>query len=204
MKPCGNEWSNKMDPFSVARTIKNLRKKKAYSLNKLSELSGLSKGYLSKIENGINVPTITTMARIATALEVDVTYFFLKQGESVQNRKMVAVRKGERKEINIKIPESVVRKRWPLASRKYDRHMDPYIIEVPVESTNTYQFEGDEFYYLLAGKIELTYGGERYVFEEGDSVYLDCNIPYSGRSLGPEPAKVLVVVYHIGPKEKNA
>ncbi|MBW1889261.1 MAG: helix-turn-helix transcriptional regulator [Deltaproteobacteria bacterium] len=193
-----------MDPFSVARTIKNLRKKKAYSLNKLSELSGLSKGYLSKIENGINVPTITTMARIATALEVDVTYFFLKQGESVQNRKMVAVRKGERKEINIKIPESVVRKRWPLASRKYDRHMDPYIIEVPVESTNTYQFEGEEFYYLLAGKIELTYGGERYVFEEGDSVYLDCNIPYSGRSLGPEPAKVLVVVYHIGPKEKNA
>ncbi|MBW2614440.1 MAG: helix-turn-helix transcriptional regulator, partial [Deltaproteobacteria bacterium] len=177
-----------MDPFSVARTIKNLRKKKAYSLNKLSELSGLSKGYLSKIENGINVPTITTLARIATALEVDVTYFFLKQGEDGQNRKMVAVRKDERKEINIKIPESVVRKRWPLASQKYDRHMDPYIIEVPVESTNTYQFEGEEFYYLLAGKIELTYGGERYVFEEGDSVYLDCDIPYSGRSLSPEPA----------------
>ena len=193
----------KMDPFSVARTIKNLRKEKAYSLNKLSELSGLSKGYLSKIENGINVPTITTMARIATALEVDVTYFFLKQGEAGQKRKMVAVRKDERKEINVKIPESAVRKRWPLASQKYDRHMDPYIIEVPVEATNTYQFEDEEFYYLLAGKIELTYGGKQYVFREGDSVYLDCDIPYSGRSLGPEPAKVLVVVYHIGSKGKK-
>ena len=190
-----------MDPFSVATAIKSLRKDKGYSLSRLAALSGLSKGYLSKIENGINVPTITTMARIATALEVDVTYFFLQQGQASRNRKMVFVRRDERKEINIKSPESVVRKRWPLASQKYDRHMDPYIIEVPVETTNLYQFEGQEFYYLLEGRIEMTYGGEKYVFEAGDSVYIDCDVPYSGRSMGPEPAKVLVVVYHMGPKE---
>ena len=192
-----------MDPFSVAQTIKNLRKEKGYSLNKLSSLSGLSKGYLSKIENGMNTPTITTMARIATALEVEVTYFFLPQGDSSQNRKLVSVRRGERKEIKIKSPESVVRRRWPLASQKYDRHMHPYIIEVPVEATHLYQFEGQEFYYLLEGKVELTYGGEKHLFEEGDSVYIDCDVPYSGRSMGPGPAKVLVVVYHIGPKKRR-
>jgi transcriptional regulator with XRE-family HTH domain len=131
-----------MDPFSVAKAIKHLRKEKGFSLNKLSALSGMSKGYLSKIENGINIPTITTMARIATALEVEVTYFFLKQGEKRQNRKMVAVRREDRKEINIKSRASVVRKRWPLADRKYDRHMDPYIVEVPVNSTTLYQFDG--------------------------------------------------------------
>lgn len=193
-----------MDPFSVATAIKSLRQDKGYSLNRLAALSGLSKGYLSKIENGINVPTITTMARIATALEVDVTYFFLQQGQTSRNRKMVFVRRDERKEINIKSPESVVRKRWPLASQKYDRHMDPYIIEVPVETTNVYQFEGQEFYYLLEGRIEMTYGGKKNVFEAGDSLYIDCDVPYSGRSMGPEPAKVLVVVYHVGPKEFKA
>lgn len=192
-----------MDPFSVAKAIKNLRKEKGYSLNRLASLSGLSKGYLSKIENGINVPTITTMARIATALDVEVTYFFKQQGTTSRNRKMVFVRRNERREINIKSPESVVRKRWPLASQKYDRYMHPYIIEVPVESTNLYRFEGQEFYYLLDGRIEMTYDGETFVFEEGDSVYIDCDLPYSGRSLGPGPARVLVVVYHMGPKEKN-
>jgi len=193
-----------MDPFSVAAAIKSLRKDKGYSLKRLAALSGLSKGYLSKIENGINVPTITTMARIATALAVDVTYFFLQQGQASRKRKMVFVRRDARKEINIKSPESVVRKRWPLASQKYDRHMDPYIIEVPVETTNLYQFEGQEFYYLLEGCIEMTYGGDKHVFEAGDSVYIDCDVPYSGRSMGPEPAKVLVVVYHVGPKEYKA
>lgn len=192
-----------MDPFSVAKAIKNLRKEKGYSLNRLASLSGLSKGYLSKIENGINVPTITTMARIATALEVEVTYFFMQQGATSRNRKMVIVRRGERREINIKSPESVVRKRWPLASQKYDRHMHPYIIEVPVEPTNLYQFEGQEFYYMLDGSIEMTYDGETFVFQEGDSVYIDCDLPYSGRSIGPEPARVLVVVYHMGPQEKK-
>ena len=193
-----------MDPFSVAAAIKSLRKDKGYSLKRLAALSGLSKGYLSKIENGINVPTITTMARIATALAVDVTYFFMQQGQASRKRKMVFVRRDARKEINIKSPESVVRKRWPLASQKYDRHMDPYIIEVPVETTNLYQFEGQEFYYLLEGCIEMTYGGDKHVFEAGDSVYIDCDVPYSGRSMGPEPAKVLVVVYHVGPKEYKA
>jgi mannose-6-phosphate isomerase-like protein (cupin superfamily) len=53
----------------------------------------------------------------------------------------------------------------------------------------------------LEGKVELTYGAEKHVFEEGDSVYIDCDVPYSGRSMGPNPAKVLVVVYHIGPKK---
>ena len=192
-----------MDPFSVARAIKNLRREKGYSLNRLSSLSGLSKGYLSKIENGINVPTITTMARIATALDVEVTYFFMKQGEASQNRKMVFVRKKDRREINIKAPQSVVRKRWPLASRKYDRHMDPYIIEVPPQASNLYQFEGQEFYYVLEGRIELTYSGETHVFGAGDSVYIDCDVPYAGRSLGAGPAKVLVVVYHMGPKDRH-
>jgi transcriptional regulator with XRE-family HTH domain len=193
-----------MDPFSVAKAVKTLRKEKGYSLNRLAALSGLSKGYLSKIENGINVPTITTMARIATALEVEVTYFFMQQGAARRNRKMVIVRRDERREINIKSPESVVRKRWPLASQKYDRYMHPYIIEVPLESTNRYQFEGQEFYYMLAGRIEMTYDGETFVFEAGDSVYIDCDLPYSGRSLGPGPARVLVVVYHLGPKAKKA
>ena len=151
----------------------------------------------------MNTPTITTMARIATALEVEVTYFFLQQNDSSQNRKLVSIRRNERKEIKIKGPESVVRRRWPLASKKYDRHMHPYIIEVPVEATDLYQFKGQEFYYLLEGKVELTYGGEKHLFEKGDSVYIDCDVPYSGRSMGPGPAKVLVVVYHIGPKERK-
>ena len=192
-----------MDPFSVARAIRHLRKEKGFSLNLLASRSGLSKGYLSKIENGMNAPTITTMARIATALEVDVTDFFMQQGAVERSQKMVFVRKDERKEINIKSPGSTVRKRWPLASRKYDRHMHPYIVEVPVKSTNLYQFEGQEFYYLLDGTIEMTYDGKTTVFEAGDAVYIDCDVPYSGRSLGPGPARVLVVVYHLGPKEKK-
>jgi mannose-6-phosphate isomerase-like protein (cupin superfamily) len=54
----------------------------------------------------------------------------------------------------------------------------------------------------LEGRVEMIYGGEKHIFEAGDSVYIDCDVPYSGRSVGSEPAKVLVVVYHVGPNEK--
>ena len=109
---------------------------------------------------------------------------------------MVFVRKSQRQEINIQIPESVIRRRWALADQKYDRHMDPYVIEIPADDSRVYQFDGEEFYFLLEGKVEFNYGGERYVFEQGDSIYIDCNVPYSGKGIGEKPARALLVVYH--------
>jgi transcriptional regulator with XRE-family HTH domain len=185
-----------MDPSDVIKALKKLRSEKGYSLNTLAKRSGLSKGYLSKIENAVNVPTITTMHRIAKALEVDLTYFFSNNGTDDKKGNMVSVRKHQRTEVSIEIPESGIRRRWPLADQKYDRRMDPYIIEIPADVSKLYQFDGQEFYFLLEGKVEFNYGGERYIYEAGDSIYIDCNVPYYGKSLGEKPAKALLVVYH--------
>jgi len=58
-----------------------------------------------------------------------------------------------------------------------------------------FQFEGEEFNLIIEGKVELRYGDERYILEEGDSVYIDGDIPYSGKSIGAKQAKVLAIAY---------
>ncbi|MBT6614366.1 MAG: helix-turn-helix transcriptional regulator, partial [Deltaproteobacteria bacterium] len=53
-----------MDQTDIIAKIKNLRLERGLSLNQLAKMTNLSKGYLSKIENGVNVPPIVTLYRI--------------------------------------------------------------------------------------------------------------------------------------------
>ena len=184
-----------MKHSEIIEKIKNLRFKKGYSLGQLSNITGLSKGYLSKIENAVSVPPISTLQKIATALGVDLAYFFSQNHLGEINRKIVVVRKNERKEINAELQAAGI-KRWPLAGQKFGRNMDPYIYELPHDHHQVYQFEGEEFHLVLEGKVELSYGGKRYILEAGDSVYIDGDIPYTGRSIGNKPAKGLMIQYH--------
>jgi transcriptional regulator with XRE-family HTH domain len=59
--------------MNISDNLKRLRAEKGYSLEKVARLSELSLNTVVKIENGANKnPTIDTLSKIATALEVGV------------------------------------------------------------------------------------------------------------------------------------
>ena len=60
----------------IATKINTLRKTKGMTLKDLSLASGLSIGFLSQIENGGSSLAITSLKKIADALQVPITYFF--------------------------------------------------------------------------------------------------------------------------------
>jgi transcriptional regulator with XRE-family HTH domain len=183
-----------MHDTDIIKKIKNLRSERGFSLNRFSKLTGLSKGYLSKIENAVNFPPLSTLNRIATALGVDLTYFFNQSPINEMDQKIVVTRKGDRTTVGEEQQASGII-RCPLADKKFGRNMDPYIIQLPADHQQVYQFPGEEFFLLLEGRVEFSYGGQRYILEEGDCVYLDGDIPYTGKSLEKEPAKALMVHY---------
>ncbi|EJE8675446.1 helix-turn-helix transcriptional regulator [Vibrio parahaemolyticus] len=60
----------------VGKKIKEARKKKKLTIEDLASRSGLSVAHLSRLENGRKSPTITTLEKIALALDVPIVYFF--------------------------------------------------------------------------------------------------------------------------------
>ncbi|MED4731926.1 XRE family transcriptional regulator [Aneurinibacillus migulanus] len=54
----------------VGNNLEKIRKKRGLSLDKVSELTGVSKGMLYQIERGDSQPTITTVWKIATGLNL--------------------------------------------------------------------------------------------------------------------------------------
>lgn len=61
----------------VISKIKYYRKLNGYTQEKLSEISGISKDYLSEIERGIKTPSLKRLIIIAKALNVEVYKFFM-------------------------------------------------------------------------------------------------------------------------------
>jgi transcriptional regulator with XRE-family HTH domain len=71
----------KKNELNIGSRLGDLRKRKQMTLDQLSSKSGVSKSILSQIERNISNPTISTMMRIADALEETLSGFFMNIDE---------------------------------------------------------------------------------------------------------------------------
>lgn len=190
-----------MKSGSITEKIKRVRKNKKITLKKLSETTGLTEGYLSRIENSKTIPPVSTLSRIANALDIDVPFLLLEKWDiEGDNPNFVIVRKETSQSNFNKENESSAAKNKnllePIAENKKGKNMEPFILYPDFEIIEAPKHEGEEFIHILDGQIEFFYGTEMHLLSAGDSVYLDAKIPHNFRSLGEERAKVLVVFYH--------
>jgi transcriptional regulator with XRE-family HTH domain len=182
-----------MDEKQIAKNIKNIRLDHNLSQEKLAELSGLTKGYISKIEKSDTAPPLSTLSKIATALNVDITQLTAEELEIPGDIDLCIVRKGEGKKISNASLEGYHYE--ALAHKKNGKNMEPFFLMPAFDEKAVFQHEGEEFMYVLQGVHEFIYNDKKYVLNEGDSIYFDSRIPHTGRSIGEKRAKILAVMY---------
>jgi transcriptional regulator with XRE-family HTH domain len=173
--------------------LRVLRAARGMTLDRLAAATGLTKSYLSKIQNSRKLPPIATLSRIAQALGTGIGSFFgdileAREGASVvrRNERLPVVRGGTAFGYDY----------TSLAHRRLSKRMDPFVFTFPkkIDTHVFFDHGGEEFVFILSGKVVFQVGDERWTLEEGDSIYFDAAIPHRGWSLGGE-AKALVVVH---------
>ena len=181
--------------LDLGNQVRKLRTARSLTLQDLADLTGLSKPNLSQIENNLVTPPIATLLNIATALGVPIGYFFQ---ESPQQRNMIVVRKQDRYGVAKGPHISHIGYQYePLAYPKIDKSMEPFIVEMEERETSDIVFNnhrGEDFLYVLQGRLEFCYADDSVVLEEGDSLYFDSIVPHGYRGIGG-PARTLVVIY---------
>lgn len=185
-----------MNEKVISQNIKEHRLARGLSLEQLAEMTGLTKGYVSKIERSGKAPPFSTLIKIAAALGVDVVNLIAEEVETPADTKICVVRKGEGKEVATR--GTLYGYHYEaLAHQKTGKNMEPYIISAVTEKEEeaTFSHEGEEFQYVLEGTHEFIYGEQKYLLHEGDSIYFDASVPHSGRSIGNKRSKILAIVY---------
>ncbi|MBW2063213.1 MAG: helix-turn-helix domain-containing protein [Deltaproteobacteria bacterium] len=185
--------------LEIGGKIKNLRLEKNYTLQDLTDKTGLSKPLISQIENNRVVPPVATLLKLARALDVGLGYFF--QDKETKDR-VVLTRKSERKTVSRQHhykKDEVGYTYSSLEVKKARKHMEPFWVMFEVTETKDMRFfshDGEEFVYLFSGRLEFRTKDQVLVLEPGDALYFESDISHAFRALSQEPAQALIVVYH--------
>lgn len=198
MKRSQDDISLEVKALKIGSKVRELRQKKHYTLQDVAAKTGLSKPFLSQIENDHVVPPVATLLKLARAFEVGLAYFFqdevgidriaiTRRDERVRVERRPHHRKGE---VNY-IYEA-------LDTKKTNKHMEPFLVEFPVQDTSEMIFmnhEGEEFLHVLEGSLEFRSIDRVEILGPGDSIYFESELSHSFRCLGEKPARAIVVVW---------
>jgi len=181
----------------IGEKIRDLRKKAGLVLQDLSNQTGLSKPLLSQIEKEVVSPPIATLLKISKALNVNISFFFQ---DTDPEEKVVLVRRDESRVIDSRYfgREESGYYYEALAYKKPKKYMEPFLVEFKrkrPERLSYFSHDGEEFIYLLEGKLEFRTEDQQYILQPGDSLYFESSIPHAYRALGRRNAKALTVVY---------
>ena len=168
------------------------------SLEEVSKRSGLCVDEIEKIEKGDLIPSLTPLIKIARVLGTRLGSFL----DDDENLGPVVTRKETHTSItrfsNRDGAVSSDLDFFSLAQNKTSRHMEPFLIDIHPLSEKEYRMsshEGEECIYVLSGSIEVKYGSETHVLNEGDSIYYDSIVEHHVHSASGEAARILAVIY---------
>ncbi len=162
------------------------------SLREVAGKTGVSPSFLSLVERNMVEPSITTLRKIAAALETPIFYFLID--DQADNP---VVRKAERKTLNFPESHLTFELLCPNLSGKIEMIMatlEPGASTVDEPRSHP----GEECTVVLQGVMEIEVGGQRYNLGEGDSIYYICALPHKITNVGDRD---LVFISAITPPE---
>ncbi len=175
----------------IGKRIKRLRLSNKLTLQDMADRTGLSKGYLSKLEKSKKAPPVSTLINIAKAFHVNMSVLL---GEVTEEDSILLVKKNER--MLLAGPGTEFGYSYEsLAHAFQGRQMEPYILTFPAGAPmHEFKHEGQEMLFVLQGTMRFFYGEKVYMVEKGDSIYFDSGISHHGEPSGAEALIALMVI----------
>jgi transcriptional regulator with XRE-family HTH domain len=183
---------------TIGSKISAIRESKQITQEALAERSGLSLEQIKTIEEANLVGSLFVLLKIARALGVRLGTFL---DDNVTDAPTIVRKQEASPTISFSTQQASNHPHlqfYSLARGKADRHLEPFLIDVlPAEEQTLIasSHEGEEFIYVLSGKITVHYAQATYFLQTGDSIYYDSIVSHLVFSSIKEPAKVLAVLY---------
>ena len=171
--------------MDIGAKIKRLRLSNQLTLEELANRSELTKGFLSQLERDLTSSSIATLENILEALGTNLKDFFSED----EDEQIVFSKDDffENTQDDYKISYII-----PNAQKN---EMEPILIELKEDkkSMEIDPHDGEEFGYVIQGKVTLVNGEEEYDVKKGETFYLKGNLPHYIINKNDTLAKVIWV-----------
>ncbi|MCL2796713.1 MAG: XRE family transcriptional regulator [Firmicutes bacterium] len=171
--------------MEIGVKIKELRLKNQLTQEELADRCELTKGYISQLENDLTSPSIATLLDILQSLGISASEFFAHEED--EQLVFSASDMFEKESGGQRI-------RWLVPSAQKNA-MEPILTELSpgMETEKDLPHDGEEFGYVLEGKITLNVGKRSVAAGEGDTFYFRPAKTHFIKNSGKNRARVLWV-----------
>jgi transcriptional regulator with XRE-family HTH domain len=180
---------------AIGAQIRRFRHRTNLSIGDLCSAAGISRGMLSKIENGQVSPSLSTLHAISNALMVQISALF-SQYEDRRDSSFVKANQGV-----------VIERRGTKVGHVYrllghslrgDLVVEPYMIELREDAMPYagFQHAGIEFIFMLTGRVVYRHGEQTYELEPGDSLMFDSAGLHGPEKLIELPSTYLSIIVY--------
>ena len=185
--------SHLLEEKEIGKNIRRMRKEAGHSLDTFARMTGLSKGYLSKLENSDKAPPVSTLIVIGEALGITLSEIF---GEEAETTPASLVKLNERKPM-ARTGTNFGYYYETLAHKYPHKSMEPYLLTIPAgnKKSAVFQHKGEELMFVLQGSMHFHHGTEEYMVEEGDCIYFDSGVEHYGLPVGDKDLKIMMVIF---------
>jgi len=193
--------SKALDRF-LGNSIRQLRLQHSLTLAEISDRTQISRGMLSKIENGLSSTSLENLEHIANALGVTLSSLF--QGYNLPKSAVQHVKKGQGMEVVRRGTRSGHTYQLLAYDQGPQKLFEPFLIslEDPGEEFPNFEHPGTEFIYMLEGEVEYRVGEETFVLEPGDSLTFRGEIPHRPEKHTKLPIRFLAVIHYDTPSSE--
>jgi transcriptional regulator with XRE-family HTH domain len=174
--------------MQLGRKIRDLRLQRGLTVQQLAAATGLSKGFISQVENHRTSPSLATLHDLARALETSAAYLVAEENQvpcvvRAQGRASVAAGgDGSRVEV---------------LSARPKRNLELLVVDLPAgleAGDRRHTHHGEECLWCMEGQVRLTCGEQVIELGPGDSCHYDGRVPHAIENRGGAVARVLIAM----------
>lgn len=173
---------------SLGGRLHALRAGRGWTLDELARRAGLSKSYLSRLEDGERQPSIAALLSLAQAYGLSLASLF---SQTEENSRRCAIARAE----DAAPQEGNGLRYTPLSQAGHTANMHPIRVTVPTDrdGDEMYRHDGEEWLYVLAGTLRLALADETHVLHPGDAAHFDARTPHRLSALDGHDAELILV-----------
>jgi len=176
----------------VGANLRRLRTRRGLSLERLAQLSGVSRAMLGQIELGQSAPTINVLWKIARALEVTFSALISARTQSGA----LVMRAADSKILTSKDRSFSSRALFPFDEPRRVEFYELRLAAGSTEEADAHPPGTSENLVVTQGVIELDAAGDTHRLEAGDSILFEADTPHTYRNPGRgEAVMYLVMTY---------
>jgi transcriptional regulator with XRE-family HTH domain len=175
--------------LDIGARIKTHRQGNHLTLKQLAEKVGCTDAYLSQVEHGRVSPSISSLKKIADALQTKITDFFVES----EDDDPVVLPTNQRIRLTLERWNAEIQS---LVINPRNKRMQPFYttIQPGGGSHGFYSHVGEEFGIVLEGELEIDLDGTIYRVKRNESFYYSSSMPHSWTNPGQCPSVVVWVI----------